>query len=241
MSSYIVFSVVCLNVCLRFAICLDNLPWDAIKRIKSYFQLQVTSTLTSVLSILLLDLGKVLKLDSFSLKYRPFHVLDQFLLLLAEKLVLELHSVDFFPHSHDLSLTNGWIKSILHFFFKLDFTLPQEDLALSLNYFTEDVTFLILKVGDFHLESDGLVLQFLKFLHEFFLDVVVIVGQLVLCVGIAVEEIVQLVHLEGLVLEGDLKLSDSLVMRFNLRVKSKFLLVQDRLFGQEIIIVTRIL
>ena len=60
-------------------------------------------------------------------------------------------------------------------------------------------------------------------------------------VGVAVEEIIQLVHLEGLVLESDFELSDSLVVRFNLRVESKLLLVKDRLFGQKIIIVTRVL
>ena len=57
-------------------------------------------------------------------------------------------------------------------------------------------------------------------------------------ISIAVEEIVQLVHLEGLVLESDLELSDSLVMCFNLRVESEFLLVKDRLFGQKVIIIS---
>ena len=57
-------------------------------------------------------------------------------------------------------------------------------------------------------------------------------------ISIAVEEIVQLVHLEGLVLESDLKLSDPLVMCFNFRVESEFLLVKDRLFGQKVIIIS---
>ena len=203
--------------------------------------MQATSTLTSVLSILLLDLGEVLELDGFSFEHRPFHVLDKFLLLFAEKFVLELHSVYLLPHCDDFGLTNGWVERILHFLFKLDFTLPEKDLTLRLHHFTKDMTFLILQAGDLHLKSDRFVLEFLKFLHEFFLDVVVVIGQLVLLVGIAVEKIVQLVHLEGLVLESDFELSDSLVVRFNLRVESKFFLVKNRLFGQEIIIITRIL
>ena len=111
-------------------------------------------TLTSVLGVLLLDLGEVLELDGLPLEHGPLHVLDQLLLLLAEELILELHSMDLLPHRNDLGLTDGWVKSILHLLLELDFTLPEQDLALSLNDFSEDVTFLVLEVGNLHFESN---------------------------------------------------------------------------------------
>ena len=78
----------------------------------------------TILSILLLYLGKVLELDRFTLEYTSLHVLDEFLLLLTEELILQLHSVDLFPHGNIFCLTNCWVQSILHLFFELDLTLP---------------------------------------------------------------------------------------------------------------------
>ena len=63
----------------------------------------------SVLGVLLFDLRQVLELDSLSLEDTALHILDELLLLLTEQFVLELHSVDFFFHSNDLSLSNSWI------------------------------------------------------------------------------------------------------------------------------------
>ena len=75
-------------------------------------------------------------------------------------------------------------------------------------------------------------------MHELLLNVVIIVCKLILLVSVAIEKIVQLVHLKGLVLQGDFELPDSLIVSFYLIVESKLLLVKDRLFGQEIIIIT---
>ena len=100
--------------------------------------------LTYVLSILLLDLGQVFQLDGFTLENSSFHVFDHLLLLLAELVVSQLHSVDFFAHGNDLGLTDGRVNSILHFLFQLDFTFPQENLALGLHNFSEDFGLLLL-------------------------------------------------------------------------------------------------
>ena len=62
--------------------------------------------------------------------------------------------MDLLPHGNDFGLANGWVKCILHFFLKLDFTFPEENLALCLHDLAENVAFLILEVGDFHLQPD---------------------------------------------------------------------------------------
>ena len=70
----------------------------------------------TILSIFLLDLGEVLELDGLTLEDTSLHILDKLLLLLTEEFILELHSMDLLLHGDDLSLTNSWVKSILHFF-----------------------------------------------------------------------------------------------------------------------------
>ena len=85
------------------------------------------------MSILLLNLWKVLHLDGLSLEHRSLHVLDHLLLLLSELLVSQLHSVDFLLHRHDLGLTDRRVKMVLHLFFKLNLSLPKQNLSLSFN------------------------------------------------------------------------------------------------------------
>jgi hypothetical protein len=58
--------------------------------------------------------------------------------------VSELHSMDFLLHGNDFSLTNRWIKMVLHFFLKLDLSLPEKNLSFGLNNFCKDVSFLLL-------------------------------------------------------------------------------------------------
>jgi hypothetical protein len=157
------------------------------------------------LSILLFNLGKILKLDSLTLKHSALHVLDHLLLLLAELLVPELHSVDFFLHCDDLSLTNVGVESILHFPFKLDLSLPEEDLSLSLNDLCENVGFLLLQGGDLALELDAFVFQLLQLLFEFIFNVKVVVSHLGLLSGILIEKIIELIHFKVKVLKGDFK------------------------------------
>jgi len=68
-----------------------------------------------------------------------FHILNQLLLFLTEKLVLKLHSVDLLLHGHDFSLTNRWVKSVLHLFLELVLALPEQDLLFGLNNINDDV------------------------------------------------------------------------------------------------------
>lgn len=102
----------------------------------------------TVLSVLLLDLGQILELDRLSFEDASFHVFDKDFLLLTEEIILELHPMDFLLHGNDLSLTDGRVQSILHLFLKLILALPQKDLLLSVDDVNENVTLLLLKLGD---------------------------------------------------------------------------------------------
>ena len=102
----------------------------------------------TVLSVLLLDLGQILELNRLSFEDASFHVFDKDFLLLTEEIILELHPMDFLLHGNDLSLTDGRVQSILHLFLKLILALPQKDLLLSVDDVNENVTLLLLKLGD---------------------------------------------------------------------------------------------
>jgi len=103
-SSYIVFSVVCLSVCLRLATYLDSLPWEAT------ITNQTIYLLTTVFSILLFNFRQVLELDSFSFENSTLHILDHLLLLFAKSVVPELHLVNLLTHSNDFCLSDSWVK-----------------------------------------------------------------------------------------------------------------------------------
>ena len=102
----------------------------------------------TVLSVLLLDLGQILELNRLSFEDASFHVFDKDFLLLTEEIILELHPMNFLLHGNDLSLTDGRVQSILHLFLKLILALPQKDLLLSVDDVNENVTLLLLKLGD---------------------------------------------------------------------------------------------
>lgn len=89
-------------------------------------------------------LWEIFELDGLSLENGSFHVFYHFFLLLLELIISQFHSVNFLLHGDNFSLTNGWIQSILHLFFKLDFSFPEKNLSLSFNDFSEDVSFLLL-------------------------------------------------------------------------------------------------
>ena len=190
----------------------------------------------SVLGVLLFDLRQVLELDSLSLENTALHILDELLLLLTEQFVLELHSMDLFFHSNDLSLSYSWIESVLHLFLKLILAFPKEDLLLSFDDLNQDVTLLLLALGDLVLELDRLVFHLLQLLLKLHLDVEVIISKLLLALIVLIDEIIELIHLEDLVLLGDFELSDLLVVALDLGIYSDFLLVEDRLLGAEVII-----
>ena len=190
----------------------------------------------TILSVLLLDLREILELDSLSLEDTPLHILDQLLLLLTEEFILELHPMNFLLHGDDLSLTNGWVKSVLHLFLKLILALPEEDLLFSLDYFDQDITLLLFELGDLVLELDRLILHLLKLLLELHLDVEVVSRELLLATVILIDLAVELVHFEDLVLLGHFQLSDLLVVVLDLRVDSNFLLVKDGFLSSQIVV-----
>ena len=100
-------------------------------------------------------------MDSLTLEDVSLHVFDQLFLFLPEELVLQLHSVDFLFHGHNFSLTNCWVKSVLHLFLKLILAFPEENLFLSLYHVDNDVRLLLLQLSDLILKLDGLVLHLL--------------------------------------------------------------------------------
>ena len=189
----------------------------------------------AILSVLLLDLGKVLELNSLALEDAALHILDQLLLLLAEELILQLHAMDFLLHRDDLSLTDGRVKSVLHLFLKLVLAFPEEDLLLSVDDVDEDVGLLLLQLGDLVLELDRLVLHFLELLLKLHLDVEVVISELLLPLVVLVDEVIELVHLEDLVLLRNFELADSLLMALNFGIDPDLLLVKDGLLGAEVI------
>lgn len=123
------------------------------------------------MGVLLLDLGHVLKLDGLAFEHVPFHVLDVLFLLLTQLVVPQLHPVDFFAHGYDLSLTDVWIKSVLHLLFQHNLSVPEEDLSLSFNNLSQDIGLLLLQLRNLVFELNGLVLKLFKLLLEFILNV----------------------------------------------------------------------
>lgn len=192
----------------------------------------------AILRILLFDLGEVFELDSLSLEDVPLHVLNQLLLLLAEELVLQLHPVDLFLHRDDLGLSNRWVESVLHLFLELVLPLPEKDLLLSLDHIDDDVRLLLLELGDLVLNLDGLVLHLLELLLELHFNVEIVIRQLLLLLVVLENQVVQLVHLEDLVLLGYFELTDSFVVTFHLTVDPNFLLIKDGLLRAETVVVT---
>ena len=95
---------------------------------------------------------------------------------------------------------------------------------------------MLLALGDLILELDRLIFHLLQLLLELHLDVEVIICKLLLALIVLIDEIIELIHLEDLVLLGDFELSDLLVVALNLGIYSDFLLVEDRLLGAEVII-----
>jgi len=54
--------------------------------------------------------------------------------------------MDFLAHSHDLSLTNCGVQSVLHLFLKLNLALPEQDLALCLDNLRQNVRLFFLQL-----------------------------------------------------------------------------------------------
>lgn len=83
-------------------------------------------------------------MNGLSFEDSSLHILDHLLLLLSELFVPELHSMDFLLHCDNLALTDVGVKCILHFPFKLDLSLPEEDLSFGFDDLRKDVSLLLL-------------------------------------------------------------------------------------------------
>ncbi len=192
----------------------------------------------AILSILFLNLWKVLELNSLSLEDTSLHILDKHLLLLFEQIILKLHSMDFLLHHNDFSLTNGWVQSVLHFFLKLVLAVPEKNLLLSIDDVDQNITLLLLKLSDLILQLDRLVFHLLQLLLELHFDVKVVIGKFLLSFIVLVNQVIELVHFKDLVLLGDFELTDFLLMSINLGIDPNFFLIQDRLLGSQVIVLT---
>mmetsp|Transcript_90125 Transcript_90125/g.124422 ORF Transcript_90125/g.124422 Transcript_90125/m.124422 type:complete len:202 (-) Transcript_90125:1650-2255(-) len=143
--------------------------------------------------------------------------------------------MDFFSHGNDLSLTDGRVKSILHFFFKLDFTFPEKNLLLCLNNLSKNISLLLLELSNLVLKLNRFIFKLLKLLLKFILDVKVIVFKLFLLSSIVIEVIIKSIHLEVKVLESNVESNDFFLVTLNFIIKSQLLLLKNRLGCLELI------
>ena len=100
----------------------------------------------------------------------------------------------------------------MHFLLKLYFSLPEEDLPLSLYDFSQNVCLFLLKCGDLVLQFYAFILQFLELLLELILNIEVIICELCLLGCVFIVKVVQLVHLEVKILKGNLEVTNLFIM-----------------------------
>lgn len=104
--------------------------------------------------------------------------------------------MNFLAHRNDLFLTDCWVKGVLHFFLKLNFSFPKENFALSFDDVSENISFLFFKLRDLVFKLDRLEFEVFQFLLELLVDVEILVLQTLIGGGVFVIEIVKLVHLK---------------------------------------------
>lgn len=146
--------------------------------------------------------------------------------------------MDFFLHGNNFCLTDCGVEVVLHFFLKLDLTLPEQNLSLCLHDFGENVGLLFLEVGNVVFKTDALVFELFELLFKLIFDVEVIIFKFDLEVVVLVEQVIQLVHFEVQVLLGHLQLSDFLLVTVDLRIQAQLLLLQNRLLGAQLLAVS---
>jgi len=142
--------------------------------------------------------------------------------------------MDFFSHSNDLSLTNSWVKSILHLLLQLNFPFPKKNLSLSLYNLSQDISLWFLERSNAVLESNWLIFKLLQLLFELILNVKVIILEFLLKISVLVEQVIQLIHFKIKVILCNFKLPNLFLVRLNLGVNSQFLLLKDRLLGSKL-------
>ena len=81
----------------------------------------------------------------------------------------------FFGELLDLWLTHIRIEGLLHLFFQLILSLPEEDLSLAFDDFVHEVCFFLPDLININLESNCFLLHIFQFFHEFTLKVYILV------------------------------------------------------------------
>ena len=147
--------------------------------------------------------------------------------------------MNFLFHGNDLSLTNGGVKSVLHFLLELDLALPKQHLSLILDNVGKDLSLLILEGADLVLEANAFVLKIAQLLLELLLSVHVLLLQLLTLVLVVVQQVVELAHFTVEVFLGNFKLSDLFLMHLHLVVEAQLLLLEDRLASDQLFAVVR--
>ena len=100
--------------------------------------------------------GQIFNFNLFLLVDGSFSISYDFILLFQKTVVPEFHTMELFLELLDLGLSNVGIEGLLHFFFKLVFSLPEEDLSLALydlvhelGFFLSDYIDVVFKFGGF--------------------------------------------------------------------------------------------
>ena len=105
-----------------------------------------SGVLTFVFSVLLFDLRLILQLDGLLFEHGTLHILNHLFLLLSELIVHKLHPVNFLPHGDDLTLSNLRVNFLLHLLLELDLAFPEENLTLSFDNLSEDISLFLLEL-----------------------------------------------------------------------------------------------
>ena len=105
--------------------------------------------------------SKIFNFNLFLLINGSFSISNNFILLFQKTVISQFHTMKLFFELLDLRLSNIGIKSLLHFFFKLIFSLPEEDLSLALYD-------LIHELGFFLSDYINVVFKFSGFMFHLF-------------------------------------------------------------------------
>jgi hypothetical protein len=111
-------------------------------------------------------------------------------------------------------------------------------LPLSFDNFSKNVSLLLFKCGYLALKLDALIFELFQLLLELVFDVEIVISHFGLLSGILIVEVVELIHLEVEVLEGDLEGPDFFLVSLHGIVESQFLLLEDSLLGAETLAVS---
>jgi hypothetical protein len=180
---------------------------------------------------LLLRLRLVLQLDRLTLVDSALHLLYQLLLLPLELLQLDFHTMNLLLHISHLDLPDVWVNGLLHLTLELGLTLPKQDLTLAFHDLLEDHGLLVLEPLNTVLKLNCLCLELLQTDLEVFLQVVVLILQLVVHLLVLRQQQVDLVHVILQRLQPKLQRLDVLLRKTDITVKPYLPLLENSLLG----------